>query len=89
MVRDVGWCCRLPLQPCQPQVLRAYSPSAVTNLNAFITTTTGDVSHAGNLSIYTYRYDNAIWRVWLNGEVSHNNSNDDVGNSYGLSGDWA
>ena len=22
MVRDSGWCCRLPLQPCQPQVLR-------------------------------------------------------------------
>ena len=41
------------------------------------------------ISIYTYRYDNAIWRVWSDDEVSHNSSNDDVGNSYGLAGDWA
>ena len=34
------------------------SPSAVTNLDTFITTTTGDVGHAGNTSIYTYSYGN-------------------------------
>ena len=33
-----------------------YSPGTVTNLDAFITTTTGDVSHAGNTFIYTYSY---------------------------------
>ena len=32
------------------------SPGTVTNLDAFITTTTGDVSHAGNTSIYAYSY---------------------------------
>ena len=31
-------------------------PSTVTNLDAFITTTTGDISHADNISIYTYSY---------------------------------
>ena len=36
--------------------LRACSPGTVTNLDAFITTAMGDVSHAGNTSIYTYSY---------------------------------
>ena len=36
------------------------SPGTVTNLDAFITTTTGDVDHAGNTSIYTYSYGNVI-----------------------------
>lgn len=35
---------------------RQISLNAVTNLAAFITTTTGDVSHAGNTSICTYSY---------------------------------
>ena len=34
------------------------SPSAVINLNVFITTMTGGVSHVGNRSIYTYYYSN-------------------------------
>ena len=36
--------------------LRTYSPGTITNLDAFIATTTGDVSPAGNTSIYTYSY---------------------------------
>ena len=35
---------------------RIISPGAVTNLDAFIITMTGDVSHAGNASIYIYSY---------------------------------
>ena len=34
----------------------AFSPGIATNLDAFITTMTGDVDHAGNTSIYTYSY---------------------------------
>ena len=49
---------------------------------------TRDVGHAGNIFIYTYSYGK-LFGVWSDGEVSHNSSNDDVGNSYGLSGDWA
>ena len=54
VVRDLVRCRRL--RQCLLQFLRAHSPGTVTNLDAFITTTTGDVSHAGNTSIYTYSY---------------------------------
>ena len=33
-----------------------FSPGNATNLDAFIATTTGDVGHAGDTSIYTYSY---------------------------------
>ena len=35
---------------------RIISPRTTTNLDAFITTTTGDVSHAGSIFIYAYSY---------------------------------
>ena len=52
--REVWWWRRL--RWCQRLFLRVHSPGTVTNLDAFITTMTGDVSHAGNTSIYTYSY---------------------------------
>ena len=51
------WLCRKrQRRQCRLLFLRAYSPSAVTNLDAFIATTTRDVGRTGNTSVYVYSY---------------------------------